>query len=76
MLHVEYTPPVFAALDRGSCFASDPCVAYARDLSKGGMAFIATAPVTLEGKIITLPRRNAPPLRVRATPRGRRPTTA
>jgi anti-sigma regulatory factor (Ser/Thr protein kinase) len=44
----------------------DPRVAYARDLSKSGIAFVTSAPVTLEHKTITLPRKNAAPLRVRA----------
>ena len=42
---------------------TDPRTAYARDLSKGGIAFISTAPVTLETKMLTLPRQEAVPLR-------------
>jgi hypothetical protein len=46
--------------------ATDPHFAYARDLSKGGMAFITTAAMTLESKVLTLPRKGSPPLRIRA----------
>jgi anti-sigma regulatory factor (Ser/Thr protein kinase) len=45
---------------------SDPRFAYARDLSRGGIAFITTAPVTQETKVLTLPREGAPPMRIRA----------
>ena len=45
--------------------ATDPVIAYARDLSKGGLAFITAAPVTLETKIVTLPRKSDTPLRIR-----------
>jgi hypothetical protein len=40
--------------------------AYARDLSKGGIAFIATTPVALEMKLLTLPQRGRPALRLKA----------
>ena len=46
--------------------ASDPRSAYARDLSGGGIAFITSAPVTLETKVLTLPGKNERSLRVRA----------
>lgn len=46
--------------------ATDPTCAFARDLSRGGVAFITTAPVTLEMKLLILPAREGPPLRVRA----------
>ncbi len=38
---------------------------YARDLSKGGIAFITTAPLPLEVRVIGLPREGQTPLRVR-----------
>jgi anti-sigma regulatory factor (Ser/Thr protein kinase) len=40
--------------------------AYARDLSRGGVSFIATEPVALEMKVLALPQRGGPPLRLRA----------
>jgi anti-sigma regulatory factor (Ser/Thr protein kinase) len=46
--------------------ATDPRFAYARDLSRGGIAFITTAPVTRETKVLSLPRPSGPPLRVKA----------
>ena len=46
--------------------ATDPTSAFARDLSRGGIAFITTGPVTLETKLLTLPLKDGPPLRVRA----------
>jgi anti-sigma regulatory factor (Ser/Thr protein kinase) len=45
---------------------TDPKFAYARDLSRGGIAFIATAPVTRETKVLSLPRPSDVPLRVKA----------
>jgi anti-sigma regulatory factor (Ser/Thr protein kinase) len=45
---------------------SDPSSAYARDLSGGGIAFITSAPVTLETKVLTLPAKGDTPLRIRA----------
>ena len=45
---------------------TEPIIGYARDLSKGGIAFITTAPVALEAASVFLPRRGGPPLRVRA----------
>ncbi len=46
--------------------AADPTSAFARDLSRDGIAFITTGPVTLETKLLTLPLKDGPPLRVRA----------
>ena len=46
--------------------STDPTSAFARDLSLGGIAFITTAPVTLEMKLLTLPVKDGQPLRVRA----------
>jgi anti-sigma regulatory factor (Ser/Thr protein kinase) len=41
-------------------------VGFARDLSKGGLAFVATAPLPLEPAGISLPQKDRPPLRVQA----------
>lgn len=41
-------------------------VGFARDLSKSGLSFIATAPVALEVRTIVLPRPSESPLRLRA----------
>ncbi len=46
--------------------AARPITGYARDLSKGGLAFITTVPVGLEVTVIFLPRGQGPPLRLRA----------
>jgi hypothetical protein len=46
--------------------AAEPIIGYARDLSKGGIAFITTAPVALEAATVFLPRRGGPRLGVRA----------
>jgi anti-sigma regulatory factor (Ser/Thr protein kinase) len=46
--------------------AAEPIIGYARDLSKGGIAFITTAPVALEAASVFLPRRGGAPLGVRA----------
>ncbi len=35
---------------------SDLAIGYARDLSKGGIAFVTTAPVALEPKRLSLPQ--------------------
>ena len=43
----------------------EPSSGYARDLSKGGVSFIATAPLPLEIRVLGLPRFGQPPLRVR-----------
>jgi anti-sigma regulatory factor (Ser/Thr protein kinase) len=43
-----------------------PLHAYTRNLSRGGIAFIATEPIALEGKVLVLPQIGQPPLRVRA----------
>ena len=39
--------------------------AYARNLSRGGIAFISAAPVALEPKLLMLPQRDRTPLRIR-----------
>ena len=41
-------------------------VGFARDLSCSGIAFITTAALPLEDRILTLPRHDGPPLRLRA----------
>jgi anti-sigma regulatory factor (Ser/Thr protein kinase) len=46
--------------------ATGPTFAFGRDLSRGGIAFITTAPVALEPLLLTLPVQNGQPLRVRA----------
>jgi anti-sigma regulatory factor (Ser/Thr protein kinase) len=46
--------------------ATGPTFAFGRDLSRGGIAFITTAPVALEPLLLTLPVKNGQPLRVRA----------
>jgi hypothetical protein len=43
-----------------------PIVGFARDLSKGGIAFITTAQVPLEVLLVFLPRGQGVPLRIRA----------
>ena len=45
--------------------AHEPSLGFARDLSKGGIAFIATAPLPLEVRVLGLPRAGQQPLRVR-----------
>jgi anti-sigma regulatory factor (Ser/Thr protein kinase) len=44
--------------------ATDPTTAIGRNLSRGGVAFITTAPVTREVKLLTLPVKNGQPLRL------------
>ena len=44
----------------------DGLFAYARDISKSGIAFISTVPLPLEEFSLTLPQRSGPPLKVRA----------
>ena len=46
--------------------ATGPTFAFGRDLSRGGIAFITTAPVALAPLTLTLPVKNGEPLRVRA----------
>src|SRR5207253_933993 len=46
--------------------AAAPVVAYARDLSHGGIAFVSTVPLPLDFTIIFLPQGKAPPLRMRS----------
>lgn len=41
-------------------------IGYARDLSRGGIAFITTKPLPLEVVLVLLPQAPGPPLRVRA----------
>jgi anti-sigma regulatory factor (Ser/Thr protein kinase) len=41
-------------------------LAYARNLSRGGIAFISSVPVALEPKCLTLPQRDGTPLRIQA----------
>lgn len=41
-------------------------VGFARDLSRSGISFITTAPVALEDRLLSLPRPEGPPLRLRA----------
>jgi anti-sigma regulatory factor (Ser/Thr protein kinase) len=43
-----------------------PRIGFARDLSKGGIAFITTTPLPLEGCTLSLPRGDGSELRVRA----------
>jgi anti-sigma regulatory factor (Ser/Thr protein kinase) len=43
----------------------EPALGFARDLSKGGIAFITTAPLPLEVRVLGLPRSGGEPLRVR-----------
>lgn len=43
----------------------EPALGFARDLSKGGIAFITTAPLPLAVRVLGLPRFGQPPLRVR-----------
>jgi len=45
--------------------ATEPTIGFARDLSKGGISFIVTAPLPQEIRILGLPRYGQPPLRVR-----------
>jgi anti-sigma regulatory factor (Ser/Thr protein kinase) len=41
-------------------------LAYARNLSRGGIAFISSVPIALEPKLLTLPQRDRTPLRIHA----------
>lgn len=45
---------------------SGPIPGFARNLSRGGISFLAVAPLPAETVVLSLPQRNAGPLRVRA----------
>jgi anti-sigma regulatory factor (Ser/Thr protein kinase) len=55
-----------ARIDIEGATTTDPSSAYARDLSGGGIAFITTAPVRMETKVLTLPAHGNRPLRIRS----------
>lgn len=46
--------------------AAEPLVAFARDLSRGGIAFVSMVPMPLDITSIYLPQRLGPPLRMRS----------
>jgi anti-sigma regulatory factor (Ser/Thr protein kinase) len=46
--------------------SAEPVIGFARDLSRSGVAFIATVPLSLEVTVIFLPHGAEPPLRLRS----------
>jgi anti-sigma regulatory factor (Ser/Thr protein kinase) len=60
--------PRFVYTERIKIEAQDPkepTLGFARDLSKGGIAFITTSPLPLDVRVVGLPRHGQQPLRVR-----------
>lgn len=59
---VAYTAPI--QISGGS--DGEPTVGFGRDLSKGGMAFVTTAPIPHQRRLLTLPSLSGPAVRLQA----------